>query len=835
MLSFCIGDNMKKYKNYLIVFFLPIIIFLIGLLLNKIYPFGSKILLSLDGYNQYPGFLNNFIKSLTTSKSLFYSFNGLLGFNSYASYVYYTFNITNLIYLLFKGHVIEFYTFIIIIKTGLASLSMYTLLNYLKKDKNNILFSITYGLTTYYLLYYLNYMWFDSIILLPIVTLGIEKLFKENKYLTYLISLSIAIISNFYIGYMICIFSVTYFIYKLINDKCNKKIIITYILSSLAAGLISSFVLIPAILELLNGKSTLFTNYIDDYFKFDLDALNVFYKLTIGSFLNGDLEYGTPNIYVTIFIYLNAFLYFLNNKIKLKEKITNLIILLFFLLSMSFNLLDYFWQMMQMPIWYPVRYAFIFDFFLILLAFKNYQNYEKLSLKKIIIVILTIITLIVIGFFTSGNLNDPINITPKIIYLVISIMFLLYYIFMQNSDYFKKYLIIVLIVELIANTFVTIRNAGNTNIKEDFKINYQNNTEILNKINDQDNFYKITFDDKTIKNNGLLIDYNDINLFSSLRNQKVYTMINKVFGMLTIDDCNTNYYYNNPLVNSLFNIKYYITKDNIDYYKLIDNYNGYNIYQNNDVTSIGFTTTKEILNLKITDNYITNINNLVKTINQDDKDIIKEYFPYDKNTSCTKDVCLTNNPPALIKFKFKATSKSFVYIQNNYPTGKDKTNYTIKVNDKEIGSSNKHPYLINKNDTVEIIANPTNNDFKDYDYHIYEVNYDTYQTFIKNINKNKLEITNYKNDSYFETTIDVKEDTLLFTTIASDKGWKVYVDNKETKIDQIYDGLIGLNLTQGKHQITFKYTVPGLKIGSIITLTTILTVTLITYKKKSKK
>ena len=40
--------------------------------------------------------------------------------------------------------------------------------------------------------------------------------------------------------------------------------------------------------------------------------------------------------------------------------------------------------------------------------------------------------------------------------------------------------------------------------------------------------------------------------------------------------------------------------------------------------------------------------------------------------------------------KFKATSKSFVYIQNNYPTGKDKTNYTIKVNDKEIGSSNKY-------------------------------------------------------------------------------------------------------------------------------------------------
>lgn len=825
---------MKKYKNYLIVFFLPIIIFLIGLLLNKIYPFGSKILLSLDGYNQYPGFLNTFINSLTTSKSLIYSFNGLLGFNSYANFVYYTFNLTNLIYLFFNGHVIEFYTFIIILKTGLASLSMYILLNYFKKDKHNILFSITYGLTTYYLLYYLNYMWFDSIILLPLVTMGIEKIFKENKYLTYIITLSLAIISNFYIGYMICIFSVIYFIYKLINDKCNKKIIITYILSSLAAGLLSSFALIPAILELLKGKSTLFSGYVKEYFKFDLDAINVFYKLTLGSFLNGDIEYGTPNVYVTLFIYLNAILYFLNNKIKLKERITNLIIFIFFLLSMSFNFLDFFWQMMQMPIWYPVRYAFIFDFFLILLAFKNFQNYEKISIKKLILTFILLTTLIVIGFFTSGNLNDPINITPKVIYLVISIIFLIYYLFIQNSKDLKKFLILILIIELTANTFVTIKNVGNTNQKSKFEINYQNNKEIINKINDNNLFYKVSFDDRTIKNNGLLIDYNDMNLFSSLRNQNVYTLIKKVFGLLTIDNCNTNYFYNNPVVNAIFNIKYYITKNNIDYYNLLTTSNGYNIYQNQDATNIGFMTNKDILNLKITDNYLDNLNNLVKTINKDDNNIIKEYFPYYKNTSCTKDICLTNNPPALIEYKFKASAKSFIYIQNNYQTGLDKTNYTLKVNNKEIGSTFKYPYLVNKNDSIEIIINPTNDDFKDFDYHIYEINYNIYQKLIENINKNKLEITKYKNDAYFETTINVKEDTLLFTTIASDNGWKVYVDNKQAKIDKIYDGLIGINLTPGKHQITFKYTVPGLKIGSIITLTTLLTIIVITYKKKSK-
>ena len=55
-----LGEKMKKYQNCLLAFFIPIGVVLIGLLLNNFYPFGDKILLMLDGYNQYPGFLNSF-------------------------------------------------------------------------------------------------------------------------------------------------------------------------------------------------------------------------------------------------------------------------------------------------------------------------------------------------------------------------------------------------------------------------------------------------------------------------------------------------------------------------------------------------------------------------------------------------------------------------------------------------------------------------------------------------------------------------------------------------------------------------------------------------------
>ncbi len=824
---------MKEYLKKTIPFFIPIMIFLIGMIFNKIYPFGDKILPMLDGYTQYPGFLNIFKEIIFNHNSLFYSFKGLTGFNLYATSIYYTFNLTNLLFLLFKtSHIIDFYTIIIPIKLGLCSITMLTFLNYLGKKKYNYLFSICYALTTYNLLYYLNYMWFDSIILLPLVILGTEKIFKENKYYYYVITLTISIISNFYIGYMICIFSLIYFIYKWIINKHPKDKLFKFIFYSLLSGLMTSFTLIPIVLELLKGKSSLITT--TNYLKFDLDFLNIFYKLTIGSFLNGDLEYGTPNIYVSIFIYLNTIMYFFNKKINKKERILSFIVLSFFLLSVSFNFLDYFWQMLAMPIYYPVRYGFIFDFFLIYLAYKNYEKYDNFSAKRTISVAFIILILSIIGFFTSGNLLDKVNVPAKLIYLGISIMFILYYLFIINNKDFKKYIFIVILIELSVNTFVTLRNNGNMNSYNEFKTNYQTNYEALSSI-DNEPLTRLAFDQRTIKNNGLLLNYNDLNYFSSIRNSKTYTLLNKTFGILTIDDCNTEYYFNNPITNALLNIKYFITKDNLNYYDLIKQTNNYNIYKNNDASSIGFVINK-LDNYKQEEDYQTNINNLIKIINNNDHNILKEVPIKDSNISCNKEtnICITNGSIGYINYEYTSKDEEFLFIQNDYPIGKDETNYTITINDNTFTYNTHYPIKITKGDKISLTINPKN-DFKTYYYHLYIVNFKEYQKLITNINQNKLIISDYQRDSNFKANINLEEDSFVFTSISNDNGWKVYIDDKETKITPILDGFIGLNIPKGEHTITFKYTPPGLKIGLLLTTISLLTFSLTLTKKKASK
>ena len=65
----------------------------------------------------------------------------------------------------------------------------------------------------------MNIMWMDGMMLLPLVALGIEEIILKGKYKLYMIVLFMVVVSNYYIGYMICIFSVVYFFYKSIIYK----------------------------------------------------------------------------------------------------------------------------------------------------------------------------------------------------------------------------------------------------------------------------------------------------------------------------------------------------------------------------------------------------------------------------------------------------------------------------------------------------------------------------------------------------------------------------------------------------------------------------------------
>ena len=126
----------------LAAFFVPVIILTVIFAQRGIFPFGEESYLRTDMYHQYAPFFSEFRHKLTTGGSLLYSWDIGMGVNFAALYAYYLASPVNwLVALCPQGLVIEFMTYMIVLKTGLCGLSFAW---YLQKHNRTIRFGAGY-------------------------------------------------------------------------------------------------------------------------------------------------------------------------------------------------------------------------------------------------------------------------------------------------------------------------------------------------------------------------------------------------------------------------------------------------------------------------------------------------------------------------------------------------------------------------------------------------------------------------------------------------------------------------------------------------------------------
>ena len=829
-------NKIKKNIPELLSFVIPILIMLIACLISKTYPLGEQALSKYDGYYQYIGFTNYYKTVLLGKNSLFYSFKGLLGFNFYATAIYYLFNPTNLLCIFSTNNtILEYYTLIIFLRIGLSGFTMCKYIKYKYPKQSNItyiIFSITYALMAYNVTYYFNYMFFDTIVLFPITMLGLQKLIDKNDNRLYIISLTLSILSNYYIGYMVCIFSLLYFIYQSYIYKKDKKTIKNFIISSLLSGFICSIILIPEALELLEGKALLYKSADQtDYFKFNLNFLNIFYKAFPGTINNYDLKYGMVNIYISMLVIVLDIKYFFNKKITKKEKKATAIFILFFLLSISFNLIDYAWQLFQRPIWYPNRYIFTFSFLLIVIAMKELINIEnKTNIKRNILLILIYILLTIYPMLTSNANNNIV----KIIAYTLGILLLIQYTFFLNNKNAKYLIILLFFIEIIFNTIITIKSMPFSTTIEYYKLNNDLNEKAVNeikKLENKDSFYRMEINSNDINNTGLIYNYNGINHFNSIRNGRIITFF-KRFNYKTNSDASVTFDNYNPYITSLLGIKYINGSNNEFYYKNIYNTNPY-IYLNNDYLSLGYMINYN--DIKFTNSSYKNTELLVNSMLNKNENIYEiEKIKLHKiniiNQNNTKYIKPESDTESYIEISNKAKQDIFLIPNKNITYEFD---YKVYINNKVIenASSKKFPLFIKKDDNYKIIMKTSITKLEYNNTNWYKIDYDKYINFINELKKNQLKITKYNKDNNIEGNIIVNERKTLLLTIPYNKGWNIKVDNKKVEYKSCYDTFICLDLQEGKHNIKLNYIPRGFIIGSIISLVTLI-ISIIYIRKK---
>ena len=284
------------------------------------------------------------------------------------------------------------------------------------------------------MVYLSHIMWLDGVILLPIVVLGIHRIIDKKRPLCYIISLFFALVTNYYIGYMLCIFTVLYFLYYILRSLPTESKLKyfwnkarTYIVSSLIAGGLSAVVLLPTFMALSGGKSGGTKNL---SFALNGSFLDIFGNLYTNMFNWDDLRDGPPNIFVGIFIIVLAVLFFIHKTIDIRSKLLAGGLIVVFILSFNIVPFDLAWQGFTPPNWFTHRYAFLFSFVLITIAMESFQALRK-SKPPIIRYSITGIAMLAVTVLLSyytGRFHNALKYTLLDIGLIIFFFVLLYFV-----------------------------------------------------------------------------------------------------------------------------------------------------------------------------------------------------------------------------------------------------------------------------------------------------------------------------------------------------------------------------------------------------------------------
>jgi len=216
---------------------------------------------------------------------------------------------------------------------------------------------------------------------LPIVICGLEKLINNNRPTLYVITLSVTVFCNYYIGFMTCIFT---FIYFLFYFFCYKKenflnLFFRYIIYSLIAVGLISFFLLPLYFSLNSISAThdMFPNLLQTEFNIYEFAMNNF-PMTHPTVLVSEYL-PLPNVSSSSLILLLIPIFFINKYITKREKIMHFLLLLVLFISMFSSVLNFIWHGFHFPNDLPFRQSFIYVFVLCIISYKSIINIKQIN------------------------------------------------------------------------------------------------------------------------------------------------------------------------------------------------------------------------------------------------------------------------------------------------------------------------------------------------------------------------------------------------------------------------------------------------------------------------
>lgn len=863
----------KKNISWLLAVFITAFSLLVIAVISGIAPFGDYSLLNSDCFQQYMPFFSEYRNKLLNGESLFYSWNVGGGADFFLIFTYYLACPLNLIIVFFtKSDFPAVISFLICFKIcfSAGSFGYYLLKSQIlnrkdpdeinEKEQNNksklnlrlTSMAVAYALCGYICGYYWNVMWLDSIMIFPLIILGMEKLIEEKKPALYILTLFYSMFCNYYFSFMICIYLVIHFFtFKWSNVKDFFRKGILFAVSSILAAAMSSVTLIASFAGLMSASS-------GNEAKAGAFFYGSFAKIISSAYFLSrpvitSMDDGATDLYCGTACIILLLVYPLVRKFSIRDKVSKLVVAAFLLLSMNHSFLNYVWHGFHVQQGIPNRFTIFFVFLILEIGYLVLSNIESIDIKRLIPgCVISIILPLVIYIFTDFN-GMVSSKTMLVLALVLSFIYSVLIIVGRNNSIgfvFRIIIPVLFIIEVVISAYFTIRfnglnqtgpalslmdtrEEGIEHIKSEADKEANNSTSL---------FYREDLANGVIYNESVYHNIKGTGAFSST--------IDRSF----IDDMgtlgykiNTSYYlyYSNtmpsPLIDDMMGIKYIHAFDDerkeAGYEVTFSDNNGGVVYENTDALPIGYG----VQNALLTDYYVEdydgayNQNQFVECSTGLQGPFMLFMPVFDVSSNCCE---VSYNQEASIltcqniagtldnglfevvmSGQVPLAGRYFISLQNDMIE-----NVIISYGDEKKSIVDGSLMMIDISELAEgqqfeltLYISPRGGNSYAIPVYMSMYDHDLEMQAVKKLSENPFVVSSYTSNT-ISGDVELSDGQVLFMTIPYSDCWSVYVDGKPVDPQRIMYGFTCLDIGAGKHHIEMKYVPKCFYLGLIISI-----------------
>lgn len=821
-------------------FLLPLLLLSICLFLQNIYPFGDTSILEWDAKLQHKDYYSYLWDVLHGNASYSYSFSKSLGGRMIGITAFYISSLSNFLLLFIsKSQIPQYLSFMFLLRLSLCGLTSYT---FIRKRFQiscawSLLLSTSYAMMEYNVVYCRNLMWLDGVMLLPLVCLGAWYCIENRRKVLLPVFTGLAIICNWYTGYMVCFMTVLYCLFELffLQEKMPLKkmaaAFLRFCLYLLLGVGISALVLLPSCISLMGGKAS---------FQFysgikNMSPLHSLSGLAMDAAYN---KQNAPILYCGGICLLIVIHSFWCKGISLRKKAGNALLLLFMMASFILRDVELIWTAYVRSTSYYFRFAFVFAFCMVLIAAASIREMDKASLKFRFSEMAGTLCTVILLFLLLGWRGHLNSLLLNGLYLVLLVLYGLLLTQKKKQVFAYGTMLILLCAELCKNAAMAFRSFNDK--VSCYETYYEDTAAVIQEIDSgETDFYRLekscsyltgTKSEKVATGESFIFGYNSIEHYSSAYDRTVDRFLANVgysdYPTEDIFPCETYWNDSLPLMETLLGIKYVLhdkplygyTEKTLSQSQLPS---GYACYEIDRSLPLAYAIDKAASAVTYTEDPFANQNAIASAMTGQDLSVYmrQDVQLLEDDERETYRITAGQDGPLYIFADGSDVHRS--HYAENCEIYADGTFCQISCGRFLINALYLGEYQKGDTVTVEIRPLTEEKEKKLHTLYAYTINEEAYDTVYRKLSETTFDSVTV-DDGHITASGDFSSPVKMFFSVPYDKGWSCKIDGQDAEIQVFADTFCTVDVPEGSHTVTMEYSTPGSTVGILVSLISIL-------------